>query len=80
MFSRPSRMVLSAFFSHLLAFTAIFAAYWQATQPAAMTRITLIPKHRAAPELRRAYATVAQLWGVRELTAVLVSRENDCFY
>jgi hypothetical protein len=86
-----------------------------------MTRISLISKRHASPELRSAYATVAQLWGirgeppmvaqivqcfshrpffveqvglgyryvgwggrlprtVRELTAVLVSRENACFY
>jgi len=104
-----------------LARTATFAAYWPATQPHDMTRITLIPKHQASPDLRRAYATVATLWGmrgepplvaqivqcfshrpfmveqvgfgyryvgwggrlprtVREFTAVLVSRENDCFY
>ena len=104
-----------------LALTTTSAAYWLARQPAAMTRITLIPKHRASPELRTAYAAVARSWGVRgqppmvaqivqcfshrpfiveqvglgyryvgwggrlprtvrELTAVLVSRENDCFY
>lgn len=86
-----------------------------------MTRIELIPRRRASPELRRAYDRVAELWGfranppvamqivqcfshrprfveevargyhfvgwsgklprsVRELVAVLVSRENDCFY
>ncbi len=86
-----------------------------------MTRIPLIPKHKAGPELKRAYGRVAELWGfaanppvtlqivqcfahrpefveeiargyhfcgwcgalprtVRELVAVLVSRENECFY
>ena len=86
-----------------------------------MTRIALIPKRRAGPELRGAYERVDALWGfavtppvalqimqcfahrprwveeiargyhfvgwggrlprtVRELVAVLVSRENECFY
>ena len=86
-----------------------------------MTRIPLISQRRAQPELKRAYESVAKLWGfsvappvalqivqcfshrpafvgeiargyhfvgwsgrlprtVRELVAVLVSRENDCFY
>jgi hypothetical protein len=86
-----------------------------------MTRIKLIPAHKANPELRHAYAQVAELWrfavkpplvvqivqcftyrpefiediargyyyvgwggqlprAVREFVAVLVSRENACFY
>ena len=86
-----------------------------------MSRIRLIPRHRADPELRAAYDEVARLWGFRtppplatritqcfsnrphyvlpigrgyqfigwaaetpravlELVAVLISRENECFY
>jgi hypothetical protein len=86
-----------------------------------VTRIALVPRHRAAPALRGAYDRVSKLWGfpsstpaamrivqcfsqrpeyvepvgrgyhyigwcaetprdLLELVAVLVSRENECFY